>query len=189
VSDVPVFPKAWQIYAYLEDYVKRYIPDSVFQFNTTVVSTEKWIITKKPTTNTSDKDQAQDQQETEYIFDFVVIAPRQLSSPGKPPFAIDPNSNIPILHSIAYRSLADIFPARNPFHAPSPPNTILVVGGSYSGVDIASLIALQLSPVQWSPSSSSPSPQSQRSAIDKDVNILHVISHPLFAIPGIVRNL
>jgi hypothetical protein len=33
-----------------------------------------------------------------------------------------------------------------------------------------------------------PISQSQRSAIDKDVNILHVISHPLFAIPGIVRN-
>ena len=216
---IPIYPKAWQVYGYLEEYVKRYIPDSVFRFNTTVVRTEKisnpelgsnleeqekWEITTKPTSNAENQDQDQDQQETEHIFDLVVIAPGAFTSPGNPPFDIDdglaqdPNSKIPILHSTSYRYLTDIFPNYNSDPSPSTTKNILVVGGSHSGVEIASLIALQLSSVKWSPSpspnsssspftsSSSTSPQS--SPIPKDINIMHITSHPLFALPGIVRD-
>lgn len=216
---IPLYPKTWQVYGYLEEYVKRYIPDSVFRFNTTVVRTEKisnpelgsnleeqekWKITTKLTSNAENQDQDQDQQESEHIFDLIVIAPGAFSSPGKPPFDIDdglaqdPDSKIPILHSTSYRSLTDIFPNYNPDPSSSTPKIILVVGGSHSGVEIASLIALQLSSAKWSPSpsptsssssstsSSSTSPQSP--LIPEDIQITHIISHPLFAFPGIVRD-
>ncbi|KAF2651632.1 FAD/NAD(P)-binding domain-containing protein [Lophiostoma macrostomum CBS 122681] len=200
-GEIPVYPKAWQVYRYLEEYVKRYIPDSVFRFNTTVVRTEKissselgaksaeqekWKITTKPTFHAENQDR--DQQETEHTFDLVVIAPGAFSSPGKPPFDIDDglaqdaNSRIPILHSTSYRSLTDILPNDNPDPSRSTPENILVVGGSHSGVEIASLIALQLSSAKWTPSSPRSAP------IPKDIKITHITSHPLFALPGIVRD-
>lgn len=38
-QDVPMFPQAWQVGMYLEEYVERYIPSGVIRLGHTVVQT------------------------------------------------------------------------------------------------------------------------------------------------------
>jgi cation diffusion facilitator CzcD-associated flavoprotein CzcO len=62
----PIYPKAWQVYRFPNHYVRKYIPDEVFRFNTRVVRTakvlnqngdeqpSKWTVTTKPTRSAAD---------------------------------------------------------------------------------------------------------------------------------------
>ena len=189
----PIYPKAWQVYRYLNHYVKKYIPDEVFKFNTRVVRTakvsnqngdgqpSKWTVTTKPTGS------AADQPETEHTFDLLVVALGAFSVPRKSLFQTedgilqDSDFHIPLLHSTAYRFLSDIFFRED--NLPEIPKNVVVVGGSHSGTEIASLLALQLSDAQFSLQQDSPNHYFPR-----NVNIIHVTSHELFALPGIFRD-
>jgi hypothetical protein len=186
----PIYPKAWQVCRYLNHYVKKYIPDELFRFNTKVMTIEKtpsqtgneqpcrWRVTTKPTGS------AADHPETEHFFDLLVVAPGAFSIPRKSSFHDafdDSDSRIPIMHSTTYRFLSDIFFQKDA--SPEIPKNVVVVGGSHSGTEIASLLALQLSDARFSP------PQgSANHFIPRKVNISHVASHELFALPSVFRD-
>lgn len=189
----PIYPKAWQVYRYLDHYVKKYIPDKVFRFNTRVVGTakiasqngdgqpSKWIITTKP------NEIAAGVSESQHTFDLLVIASGAFSAPQINSFLSgndiiqDSGFSISLLHSTSYRFLSDIFSREDT--SPEITKNVVVVGGSHSGTEIASLLALQLSDAQFSlPKDSS------NHHLPKKVNIVHITSHELFALPGIFRD-
>ncbi|PVH94104.1 hypothetical protein DM02DRAFT_694132 [Periconia macrospinosa] len=180
---VPIYPKARQVYHYLSHYAKRYIPDEVFRFHTRVIRTEKtpdkqggkWTVITKPARSEDGH------AETEHIFDLLVVAPGAFSVPRGFSFQIEDSIGIPVLHSTSYRSLTDLFSKED--KSPDTPKTVIIVGGSHSGTEIASLLALQFSEAQYSSQG-----ESTDQHIPKKVNIVHLTSHETFALPGLFRD-
>lgn len=185
-KDTPIHPKAWQVYRYLSHYVKKYIPDEMFRFNTEVTNIARifdkneggqlcrWSVTTKPTRD------AADDFETEHTFDYLVIAPGAFSVPRKVSLRTD-HIEIPVLHSTSYRFLSDILNKDDP--SLGIRKNVVVVGGSHSGTEVASLLALQLSDAQNSAHYNSLNYHSA-----KNISIIHVTSHELFALPVVLRD-
>ncbi|KAF1956858.1 FAD/NAD(P)-binding domain-containing protein, partial [Byssothecium circinans] len=151
-TQAPIYPKARHVTRYLQEYYHRYIPDGTVVFDTEVTRAElesadrsglgheRWKIT-----TTTRK--AEYVETKESMFDYLVVASGPFSHPQKASdFASEDllrTSKIPIIHSTKYRSLADI--KTNTRTSWNPGSKILVVGGSHSGSEIASKIALELS--------------------------------------------
>ncbi|KAJ4356546.1 uncharacterized protein N0V89_004580 [Didymosphaeria variabile] len=179
----PVYPKAADVYLYLEEYFKRYIPVRTVCFRTAVKKVERipdepvaggnrWKLHLHETTADGGS------IEFSRTFDYLVAAPGFYNIPKMPRSG---DLNIPVLHSTRYRTLEDI-DQRLP--TTDRERVILVVGGSHSGGDIAASIALQLSDAQYSPTSSG-----SHRAEWKNTRIVHVSSHEMFALPAFVQDL
>ncbi|KAF7885175.1 hypothetical protein EAF00_010993 [Botryotinia globosa] len=146
-----IYPKAWQVHRYLKEFAARYIPPGTIAFQTYVkmiehlhtspeVETKKWKITSIAL-------EGETAIEKIDILDYLIIASGFFSQARKIPF---PCTNLipkqesqpsPILHSSQYRQISDL----SPTHAQFLPGKILVVGGSHSGAEAASLITMHLS--------------------------------------------
>jgi hypothetical protein len=169
----PVYPQAWMVEKYLQEYGKL-IPDERYEFRTCVTSAERdgqrWKIS-------SVKDGA---EKTRY-YDYLIVATGYLQHPKKLRCDIDPSINtsslfpVPILHSTDYRKLEQIVPLTA--SAQEAPRTVLVIGGSHSGSDIASLIAHQASDARWG---------SSGNESFRGVKVIHVGTNALLPIPGMV---
>ncbi|KAF2654451.1 hypothetical protein K491DRAFT_660219 [Lophiostoma macrostomum CBS 122681] len=179
----PAFPKAWMVEAYLNEYANRYIPDSCFQFNTKVVRAER----VKPTLGqgktwkltTSSKKHIEEHVST---FDYIVIASGYLSTPKPLPCTLSPrlleNPPIPIIHSTQCRNISQLMPGIST--RSSVPQKVLVIGGSHSGSEITTSLALQASNFHYSPS--------LPSVHTTDIEIIHITPHQMFASPCFPRD-
>ncbi|KAF2638104.1 FAD/NAD(P)-binding domain-containing protein [Massarina eburnea CBS 473.64] len=173
IGAAAVHPKARHVTQYLNEYYRRYIPDGTVVFDTEVTKVEdlfadtssgKW----KVTTITKRADSIETQESK---FDFMVLATGPFA---KPQTADDfasgdllQMSKVPIVHSTKYRSLADINLAKGASLAPG--SQIVVVGGSHSGSEIATKIALELSTLAVT--QQAPQPE-----------LIHISSRRLFAL-------
>jgi hypothetical protein len=168
----PVYPQAWMVEKYLQGYGKL-IPDECYEFQTCVTSAERegerWKITS-----------VKNGAETTRHFDYLIVATGYLQHPKKLRCEIDPSVKtnplfpVPILHSTEYRKLEQIVPLTG---SSQEVRTVLVIGGSHSGADIASLIAHQASDARWGPSGN----ESFRG-----IKVVHVGTNVLLPIPGMV---
>ncbi|KAL5402118.1 hypothetical protein PMIN03_010924 [Paraphaeosphaeria minitans] len=169
----PVYPQAWMVEKYLQAYGKL-IPDECYEFQTCVTRAERegegWRIS-------SIKDGV---EKTRY-FDYLIVAtgylqhPKELRCEIESSIKTNPLFPVPILHSTKYRTLEQIVPLNE--SPQDTPHTVLVIGGSHSGADIASLIAHQASDARWSPNGNK---------AFRGVKVVHIGMNVLLPIPGMV---
>ncbi|EDN98988.1 hypothetical protein SS1G_13848 [Sclerotinia sclerotiorum 1980 UF-70] len=177
-----IYPQAWQVNRYLNTYAAKYIPAGVI-FLQTYVKVVEYLQTPfdqekrwKITTITRAGD---NWTEREDIFDYLIIASGFFSKARQKPFSCHSTTTenddcLPtILHSSQYRQLSDL----SLTNQPPTMGKILVIGGSHSGGEVASLIAMQMSDARHSPVGSGAQP----------LDIIHAMPHPLVSIPSFVR--
>lgn len=171
---VPMFPKAWQVGRYLETYTRRYLPPKALKLNCNVTGAELvqddgkqiWRLTWEDFHKTSQKD-----------FDYLIVTSGFFATPRPHNLNLsgggDLHDSIKIVHSIRARSLLDdILP-----ESWDGSGDVLVVGGSMSGAEAATALALQLSDLKHSPK--------RREKVDS--KIVQVMPHAVYAIPPFVR--
>ncbi|TGO63674.1 hypothetical protein BCON_0011g00130 [Botryotinia convoluta] len=182
-----IYPKAWQVHRYLKEYAARYIPAGIIAFKTYVKEiehiqtspeekTKKWKITSIALEGGTRIEKIE-------IFDYLIIASGFFSQARQIPFPCinliqkqDGQPSSIILHSSQYRQLSDL----SPTHPHPLPGKILMIGGSHSGAEVASLIAMHISDAQYSPSGTGTG--------TPPTEIIHVMPHPLVSIPSFVRS-
>ncbi|KAL5049791.1 hypothetical protein BDW71DRAFT_154313 [Aspergillus fruticulosus] len=162
-DDVPVFPCAWEVRKYLEKYAETYIPKECLRLGKTVVSlarrgngtrVKEWAGWEVSWVNGCEREadplhhlEAPKIQKEE--FDFLVVASGHFGTPNIP--LIPGLEAIPrTVHSSELQSPEDI----NRLLEESPKGgKLVVVGGSMSGVEAATSLALHLSSLNFSPGS------------------------------------
>ena len=170
-ADVPMFPQAWQAGRYLEKYTERFLPRGVVRLGERVVRTirgmedddveGRWTV--EWVTDT------QDQEVKSEKFDFLVVASGYFSSPHIP--------DIPGLHGFENRTIhsSSLHDARDIQHLLQEPDMttgkVIVIGGSMSGAEAASTLALHLS---------STSLQSQSRT---NYQVHHICTRPFWTVP------
>ncbi|MCJ1441288.1 MAG: hypothetical protein MMC23_001774 [Stictis urceolatum] len=175
-NKAPMFPKAWQVGLYLQRYYDRYIPPYVVNFNTRVLRAERtekgshlqWRLELESST-------CEATSRTERFFDHLVIASGFFSGPRAVNFGLpvpldcisEPTPRV--IHSTHFRKLQDLWSDGMIRQSAK----VLVIGGSYSGCEIAAAIAMQFSNARYSPTRHEPGPY----------EVIHICSQPLYALP------
>jgi hypothetical protein len=177
---VLMFPKAAQVNRYLDQYRRKYVPESCIKYGCEVVAAERirkddgsdkfsWHITTKGSQGDIKKE----------IFDYLVLASGFFSHPRplkqKLPDLANGNhatKAVNEIHSSQFRTLSDLF--SNGQSASG--KTILAIGGGNSGGETSAAVAMQLSNSQWSPDTTL---QQQY----KDCKVVHVIPRQLYTLP------
>ncbi|RHZ55313.1 uncharacterized protein CDV56_102785 [Aspergillus thermomutatus] len=144
--DVPLFPQAWQVGRYLETYAERYLSAEVVRSGCEVVRTVREVAGGRPRwtvqwVQRSGDDTEQHAVQTEY-FDFLVVASGYFSRPYTPDIPGLPAFADRTVHSSALRSIEDLNAL---VEKASGGGKLVVVGGSMSGVEAASSLALHVS--------------------------------------------
>jgi hypothetical protein len=182
----PVYPKAWMVERYLQEYARRFILDGQEDSNqrlvlgTRVKSAARVMGKWRIVTVTSD---ANEEVEKVEKFDYLVLATGYLSDPKPLDCEIEDiirfTSSVPIMHSTQYRQLNQLGLSNCNQRGMDQPWRVLVVGGSHSGSDMASLVAWQASNERWAPGKSGTAPP---------VEVIHITPHQLFAVPAFSRD-
>jgi hypothetical protein len=182
----PVYPKAWMVEKYLQEYAARWIisrkgeGEQRIVLGTRVTSAarvmEKWRVATITSCSEGDVEKVQ-------YFDYLVIATGYLSDP-KPldkdiVDIVQLTSSVPILHSTEYRQLSQLGSGDGNKRVDNQPRRVLIIGGSHSGSDMATLIAWQASNERWAPG---------KSGTVIPVEIIHITTHQLFAVPAFSRD-
>ena len=170
----PIYPKAWQVGRYLQQYSQKYIPDGVMSFNTKVTKANrvesgdgvKWEVTAVDvSTNEAFHD----------TFDFLVVASGLFTKPRNPDRTLDgfeaAQAVVPVIHSSRYRGLSDL--ALNGVAPKS--GKIAVLGGSHSGGEIAATIALDAAATNGA------------HGAEPSLEVIHIAPHPMYAIPSFTQ--
>ena len=181
-AHTPIYPKAWQVNRYLQQYFKKFLPPDIVLYHTKVKRTERivhqdgsayWKVT-------SVNSQSKEPIEATSIFDYMIITsgffsrPRPINcelhgvTPGQDPTRV--------MHSSHFRKLSDLSIDNKPLRK----GKVLVVGGSHSGGDIATSIAFQTSNDRYSPSA-------ELTEGIEPVEVIHVVPQPLYAIPPFIQ--
>lgn len=141
-SKAPIFPKAWQVGRYLEEYSKRYIPQESIHCNRAVVSADQtgsaplWEVTS---VDQSSKETYHDS------YDCLIVASGIHDQPGTSLSRIYKSSPavVPkVQHSALFRDVSSFG---------SEPGNIVVIGGGISGSEAAATAAFQLSSAKHTP--------------------------------------
>lgn len=163
----PQLPLGWQVGQYLQRYAERYLlgrEDCELKLKTKVIEAtprdgQGWDVLLK----------SEGGEETR-SFDYLLVASGFF---GKPivPESFQAPSDIPIIHSSAYRDLKSLLGKGK-----TGGGKILVVGGQMSGVEIAGTIGTHLSAAVNSPDAS---------AIEgiENYSIHHVVQRPIWVFP------
>jgi hypothetical protein len=177
-SRVPMYPKAWQVDRYLQQYYKKFVPAGIVSFNTQVIHSERVqqdgrVCWKLVTVDPRSKEPAK----TESMFDYVIVSSGFFSHPRMVSCKLDNivpgQSPTPVIHSSQFRKLSDLSTTDNGLKGVK----VLVIGGSHSGSDIAASLALQMSNDRYSPSANGGEPG----------HIVHIMPRPVYAIPPFVQ--
>ncbi|KAI4143586.1 MAG: hypothetical protein LQ340_006952 [Diploschistes diacapsis] len=168
----PMFPKAWQVQEYLEEYAKRYIPKEAVSLRTEVKFADRilehsktvWKI-KYSTTGSPEL--------SERTFDHLLVATGFFAQSRPIQCKLDGfnlgETPTRIIHSSKYRALDDILPAGKA----SQGNKILVIGGANSGGEVAAAVAFDISSRQYSPGGDE----------SLDYQIVHITPRPIYGLP------
>ncbi|EFW99841.1 pyridine nucleotide-disulfide oxidoreductase [Grosmannia clavigera kw1407] len=184
------FPRAWQVGQYLQRYHDRYLgsrEDADVRLGWRVVRTERTAGRWQVWTREEDGGDGSDAERSS-TFDYLIVASGFFGAPAMPAGIRAEDATVPVVHSSEYRSLATLFGrdaavsrastvSAEPTASPSSPSTILVVGGQFSGVEIAGTIANHLSSAAHSPGPNS-LPQAASS-----YSVQHLIQRPSWIFP------
>ncbi|KAJ5793783.1 FAD-dependent pyridine nucleotide-disulfide oxidoreductase [Penicillium paradoxum] len=181
--DVPVFPRASQVGQYLACYTERYIPDDVLRLDCRVVRTRRkvedgvnptWTVqwTRGSARRTQSEDGFLDDEVLSEDFDLIVIASGYFAEqyiPDIPGLGQFPGQ---VIHSSALHCEREKLFSGN--KGKDGNGRIVVIGGSMSGVEAASAVALHQSS---STLSSTGVPCAQ------EVKVHHIHSRPFWTLP------
>ncbi|KAL2845687.1 hypothetical protein BJY01DRAFT_177580 [Aspergillus pseudoustus] len=157
-GDVPMFPRAWQVRRYLEKYAGTYVPDGVIRLGRRVVKTARTAKGSGPGARW--EVQWVDEQENEFpsekkpsgseikkeSFDFLVVASGHFGTPHTP--HIPGLDTFPsVVHSSELQNADDIASLLE--KSPAKQGKIVVIGGSMSGIEAATSLALYLSSIKF----------------------------------------
>lgn len=146
-TEVPMFPQAWQVGRYLEKYTEQFLPRGVMRLGERVVRTirrtedddveGRWTVGWVTDTDTQEQEVKSEQ------FDFLVVASGYFSSPHIPDISGLPEFKNRTIHSSSLHDANDI---QHFLQEPdTPTRKVVVIGGSMSGAEAASTLALHLS--------------------------------------------
>lgn len=150
-AEIPMFPQAWQVGRYLEKYTERFLPRGLVRLGERVVRTIR--ATEEDDDDDDDVEERwtiewitdiQEQQVKSEQFDFLVVASGYFSSPHIPNIPGLPEFKNRTIHSSSLHDTKDI----QHLLQEQPDMTtgkVVVVGGSMSGAEAASTLALHLS--------------------------------------------
>ena len=163
----PELPRAWQVGRYLQRYLDRYCADAEMRLSTKVEKVEvveggRWRVRVR--SGTADDDDVR-------VFDRIIICSGYFGRPFTPN-GLSLETNIPVVHSSKYRDLQSLLPSK----PEKPGGKILVVGGQFSGVEIAGTLGNHLSSAANSPGSPQ-IPDADKYAIH------HLIQRPPWVFP------
>ncbi|KAK0280140.1 hypothetical protein LTR35_008291 [Friedmanniomyces endolithicus] len=174
---VPMFPRAWMVGRYLEEFRRRYVPDEVLKLGTEVVRAERCVEEGRAAVWRVESRDGMGGRGTEE-FDYLVVASGFFAKPrwaGQGVSGLGDGGGVPAvrtIHSSQFHSLKDLFSGR--------PNaagkTILIVGGGNSAGETAAAVAMQLSDAAWSPDTT-------RQEIYKGCKIIHITPRPIYGLP------
>ncbi|KAK9591544.1 hypothetical protein V6Z92_004601 [Aspergillus fumigatus] len=180
-TDVPMFPQAWQVGRYLETYTERYLSDQVVRLGCEVVHAVREVVGGRPrwtvqwVQRSENEEQGDDTEqrtvETEY-YDFLVVASGYFSRPYTPDIPGLAALAERTIHSSALRSLEDLDAI---VEKGSDGGRLIVIGGSMSGVEAASSLALHVSSLRYAPGSSVQT--------DSFPEVYHISSRPFWTVP------
>lgn len=159
----PIFPKAWQVGRYLEEYTEKFDLKSKIKFNHKVVNAD--ILDDMKTWQISTYDVVTHQSSTQ-SFDYLVIASGFFDKPGR---TFDPSpgrTSKNIQHSSLFRDLTTLS---------QTPGKIAVVGGGISGSEAAAQAAYQISSAKYSPGKTKPA--------HAESKIYHIVNRPFYSLP------
>ncbi|KAL4775095.1 hypothetical protein BDW60DRAFT_155294 [Aspergillus nidulans var. acristatus] len=180
---VPVFPYAWEVRKYLEKYAETYIPKECFNLGKRVLSVARrgteirakdwagWEVSwvddcRCGETPVRNLDAPRVRKE---VFDFLVVTSGHFGSPSVP--LIPGLEDISSVHSSELQSPDDI----DRLLEKSPKSgKLVVIGGSMSGVEAATSLALHLSSLSFRPGSS---------AQEHNYEVWHVGPGPYWVLP------
>ena len=163
----PMFPKAYQVGAYLEEYARRFVPSDVIQCNTKVVSAKlegtppRWTVISKNTQISS---------EQSYTFDYLVVASGFFDKPDRSINSTASSSgNWKVQHSADFRHVSSFG---------DKAGNIVVVGGGISGSEAAATAAFQISNAKYAPGKSKPACSESK--------VYQVFDRPFYVLPRYV---
>jgi hypothetical protein len=159
-GDLPIFPRAHQVGAYLQAYAERFLPAYVIQCRRQVVSADlvegRWVVDSCCTT-TGEKFRDD--------FDYLVVASGFFGPPDRPDFWKETLS-VKKQHSSEFRHVRDLTES---------PGNIVVFGGGISGCEAAASAAFQLSNGKHQPG------DAKRAWADSKV--YHIFERPFYCLP------
>ncbi|KAF3319034.1 hypothetical protein TWF173_005439 [Orbilia oligospora] len=137
----PQIPRAFQVGGYLERYRQRYCQDATLRLACRV---EKADLVSNPSSQSGHswhvRAQSEENGTEEHTFDYLVIASGYFGEPAFPASLENAKHSIPVVHSSKYRDLEQLLGDPK-----GKSGKILVVGGQFSGVEIAGTIATHVS--------------------------------------------
>ncbi|KAK6815957.1 hypothetical protein RU639_009123 [Aspergillus parasiticus] len=154
-ADIPMFPQAWQAGKYLQAYAERYIPKETLRLGHKVVGstretsggsrplwTIQWVLERD---NEKGKSSTDEDVESE-TFDYLIVASGYFSTPYTPDIPGLPSFVEKTFHSSAIHTKEDIYLMLEKCGATKGGSgKLIVIGGSISGAEAASALALFLS--------------------------------------------
>ncbi|KKK25301.1 hypothetical protein AOCH_003333 [Aspergillus ochraceoroseus] len=179
---VPMFPRAGQVGLYLEKYAERYLAADVLRVGCRVIRTVReqrpgdgrWRVEW----NSHRKEEVESER-----FDFLVVASGHFRTPYIPdiPGMNDFMENV--IHSSELQSAADaqrlLEKSKSPSKPGGSPGKLVVVGGSMSGTEAASALALHVSSSRLD--SRPGSPERNEGAANPEVH--HICTRPYWVLP------
>jgi hypothetical protein len=162
-STPPMFPKAWQVGRYLEDYAQKLNIGEKIIYNQRVIKAKpydgfkQWEITSIDSVT---------KQQTVHTFDYLIIASGFF---GKPIGSFDPSpsgTSKNIQHSSRFRNLETLTDRSG---------KITVIGGGISGSEAAAQAALQISNAKYSPG--------KIKSVHSNSTIYHIFNRPFYCLP------
>ncbi|BCR86290.1 uncharacterized protein ACHE_30277S [Aspergillus chevalieri] len=173
-TEVPMFPQAWQVGRYLERYAERFLPNGVLRLGQRVVQTSRkvgngerrrWTI---QWVESSYENENKNQEIHSEEYDLLIVAAGYFASPSIP--------EVPGLYGFMDRTI----------HSSSLHNAerllrkchgtggkLVVIGGSLSGTEAASTLALHVSSSKFT-----------QEPTGKDHQVHHISTRPFWTIPA-----
>ncbi|OJJ35317.1 hypothetical protein ASPWEDRAFT_40524 [Aspergillus wentii DTO 134E9] len=180
-SELPMFPQAWQVGRYLEAYAERYIPKGVIRLGHKVVQTvrdvnatadARWTVHwVKESVDEGNPIKDQDQKVVTEHFDFLIVASGFFSCPHIPDIPGLSGFEDRIVHSSSLHKTGTLNHLFRGYD--NTRGKVVVIGGSMSGAEAASALALHHSSLKLAGSNQS----------WQEYEVHHVCTRPFRTIP------
>jgi cation diffusion facilitator CzcD-associated flavoprotein CzcO len=172
-AGAPQLPRAWEVGRYLERYAERHLrgPRVEWRLGTRVVAAARaadgWSVTGRG---------VEGGKEVVDSFRYLVVASGIYGRPVVDEGFVAGGARglVPVVHSSRYRDLESLLKADGRAGGPRK-GKILVVGGQFSGVEIAGTIGADISSARWSPGTP---------PVEGDgLTVHHVAQQPMWVFP------
>ncbi|KAF2463507.1 uncharacterized protein BDR25DRAFT_272942 [Lindgomyces ingoldianus] len=161
----PMFPYAWQVGRYLQEYARKFIPNAIINCNRAVTKAELVAGTRRWSVSSIDKTSQKTRNDE---FDYLLVASGFYDRPEIPAAysASTSTAATKVLHSSEFRDVSSLT---------NKPGNIVVIGGGISGSEAAATAAFQISDAKYAPGQPKPA--------WSECKVYHVLNRPFYCLP------